>query len=247
MEKQDWKTNFKLKREILFDGGQYQEWLKGDFPIIAELPKTDGSLSSIKDKGILVGDNMRLYKRQLPLETMSYGMWGMGTPRKVRAGLSIAQGKKRGKIYFTTPVDIPILARTTDRDVIVMMSLTPMEVITLRSGIRKAKGKVAIAGLGMGWMARRVLERKSVTEVTVVEKSQGIADFFGKKLQEDYPGKVNIVVGDVYEQDYTGFDVVLVDIWNDYGDATYDRKFNELKLKSRFLKQTIWGWGESAF
>lgn len=58
----------------------------------------------------------------------------------------------------------------------VIMSDTPDEIGDHLSFIYQAKGKVLIAGLGLGVVARAVLEKKEVTSVLIVEKCQEVVD-----------------------------------------------------------------------
>jgi hypothetical protein len=83
--------------------------------------------------------------------------------------LETYHGGRKGFVGWDGPVLVPILT-TPDGTANgkVWMSLTPMEVFSQRQGIGVAKGNVLIGGLGMGWFARRVLEKKAVKHVTVV-------------------------------------------------------------------------------
>ncbi len=50
----------------------------------------------------------------------------------------------------------PPLFDTSDRVQLgaIWMSLTPMEMMTQRSGVQAARGTVVIGGLGLGWLLR---------------------------------------------------------------------------------------------
>jgi spermidine synthase len=122
----------------------------------------------------------------------------------------------------------------------VIMSLTPMEVITQRSGVRKARGNVLIGGLGMGWLTRRVCEKKNVKRVTVCEINPAIADFFGRSLVKEFR-HLDIEVVDVYDHLDTElyvYDTILMDIWPSTGGAGYDKKFRDLVV----AHPRVWGW-----
>src|SRR5579871_4800092 len=106
-------------------------------------------------------------------------------------------GKRLKRVVFNGPVTVPALVdltrwsdagdrfprRTSQRQRVihgnVWMSLTPGEMISQRSGIQRARGKVVIGGLGLGWFLRKVCERPDVEEVIVVEQSRELLDWYG--------------------------------------------------------------------
>lgn len=122
------------------------------------------------------------------------------------------------------------------------MSLTPMEVFSLRPGVKKAHGNVLIAGLGMGWMTHQILKKPEVTSVTQIEISSEIISFFGEPLRSF--NKISFLEGNVWEWlpklDLSKYDSILFDIWPKYREAKHDFKFKELKSKYR---SKVWGWG----
>ena len=80
----------------------------------------------------------------------------------------------------------------------VWMSMTPMEMLTQRSGVQAAQGTVVIAGLGMGWLLRKVSEKPSVERVIVVEKSRDLLDWFGTALCQRYSKVSDVICDDAY-------------------------------------------------
>lgn len=173
----------------------------------------------------------------------------MGMPSDVvttmRTSLAIYDGIAKTDVQFTGPVMIPMLkGPTPGRAQPFWMSLTPMEVFSLREGIRQAKGKVLCAGLGMGWMTMRILEKLDVEHVTQIELSPYVINFSGNPLQEQFPGKLNLVCADAWNYldtiDLNDFDSIIFDIWPQYGSAHLDRRFQQLKS----LHPNVWGWGD---
>jgi len=154
--------------------------------------------------------------------------------------IPLLQNRREGMVYWDQDVVIPVLL--DGRDLSVWMSLTPMEVLTLREGISLAKGTVVIGGLGMGYLLRKVCEKANVQRVIVVEKSRELLDWFGDRLCASQPKVTDVICGDAYEQ-LGQFDPetrYLFDIWPIYGDAADDAKFRAAKVKHRHL----WGWGD---
>jgi spermidine synthase len=142
---------------------------------------------------------------------------------------------------FTDEVYFPVLRDSND----VVMSLTPMEVMSQRAGLRKARGNVIMGGLGLGWLALRVLERKQVKHLTVVDNDREVIRVFGEPLKKKFGDKLLLLHGDFYEtalDDSAKYDTVLADIWNEYGEASYNRRFKEVKAKY----ERVWGWGDYA-
>lgn len=149
--------------------------------------------------------------------------------------LSIVQGKKTGKVCFDGDISIPrVCQRNRGSDtykLIPWMSITPMEILSQRGCLRFARGHVVIGGLGLGWLLRKVLARKQVTKVTLVEKSQELLDWMPiPKLM-----RLEVVCGDANEviPSLTA-DVALIDIYPDYGGNSFNRCPNI---------PHVWVWG----
>jgi hypothetical protein len=123
----------------------------------------------------------------------------------------------------------------------VWMSITPAEIISQRSAVRKATGKIVIGGLGLGWMLRKVCEKDSVEEVVVVEKSQELLDWYGYDLCRKYPKVKDVICNDIYaEVDRHSDHIFLLDIWPTFRGASKDKR---LKTCRRRLKKRLWAWG----
>lgn len=151
--------------------------------------------------------------------------------------LEVYQSKKRGYAYFTADVVIP---QITDLDFNVWMSITPMEVLTLRQGVSRARGRVVIGGLGMGWFLKKVCARPQVREVVVVEKDGDLLNWFGRRLCAAQPKVREVVHGDVL--DHVGRDpeaVYLLDIWKRYGFNGDEPQIKAAKAKGA----KVWCWG----
>jgi hypothetical protein len=171
----------------------------------------------------------------MPLHTRAY--WGFGPFAEERGykRSSISLGVRRGRCSFNDVVHIPQIVRT-GRDETVVMSLSPMEILTQRPGIKRARGKVLIGGLGMGWLARRVCEKRTVHEVTVCDISQTVIDAFAF----EHPKLRRIRCSDVWNASFDMYDSVLLDIWDSYGYAEGQRELVALKQKH----PRVWAWGD---
>lgn len=158
-------------------------------------------------------------------------------------GIPLLQNRRTGIVVWDQDVVIPVLL--DGRTLAVWMSLTPMEVFTLREGISLAKGTVIVGGLGMGYLLRKVCEKTTVERVIVVEHSRELLDWFGNDLCATYPKVTDVICGDAYAQlgkfgDQARY---LFDIWPIYGDAAVDAQFQTAKQQHRY----VWGWGDYQF
>lgn len=143
---------------------------------------------------------------------------------------------KRGKVMFDGDVLIPVLfyKDTTSP----FMSLTPMEVFTLRGGTRLAKGHVVVGGLGMGYQLREVLNRKQVQHVTLVEKDPDLVDWILPRVTtETDRQRLTVIVDDAYKViPKLTADVALIDIYHGYNGNTFTRCPSIGR---------VWVWGSS--
>ena len=243
-------------RSITFDGPNFQEWVYQALPVARNL-EPQPEWEARKDS-LAIGD-FRFYLRPFPMwrwgsryenTGFNYFLAFLDTSKQIpmRCRLKVYRGKQARYCAFSTEIHIPILAKPgaawDNHKLEPWMSLTPNEVLTQRGQIRRAKKDTAMAGLGLGWAARKVLVRKQVKHLTVYEKSEDVLKYFGASLLEDYPDKVTLVHADAYEVDWLKHDVALWDIWEDYGGASWDRKFE--KIKDAMIKdgRVCVGWGQ---
>lgn len=116
-----------------------------------------------------------------------------------------------------------------------IMSNTPAEIRDHFEFIRRARGNVLIAGLGLGVALKAILEKDDVESVTVVEISPEVIQLVGKHFESDT--RVNIVQGDIMEYKIPRgvyFDSVWFDIW-DYISAGNVPQMK--KLHRRFARR----------
>jgi hypothetical protein len=159
--------------------------------------------------------------------------------------LSTCYGSKRGRVWFTDPISFPVLYKKNTLDV--WMSVTPMEIFTCRPGVRFATGRVILGGLGLGWQLRKIAEKKSVKEIVVIEKSEDLLRWYGRKLCAEIPKVTTVMLGDVFAiakntppRDDTKW---VLDVWEEYGDAAGSSELETLRNQGH----KAWAWGESAY
>jgi spermidine synthase len=124
-----------------------------------------------------------------------------------------------------------------------MMSDTGMERISNRAFMHKAKGRVLIAGLGIGLIISNIIENPEVTEIVVIEKYQDVIDLVLPKFNNP---KLKVICADIDEwkpEKGEKFDTIYFDIW---ADITTDNLEHIKKLHNRFkLFKANDGWMNS--
>jgi len=239
--------DFKIESGVATTFSGFQEWADKELPHLTDLPVIKTSAQkTVQENARHICEQLYIYRRWLPMRgDQRWGGFLSAMVRKnARYSLDLAQGRKRGTAYFDSDVELIVMSDFRWADYEVVMSLTPMEVITLRPGLRKARGNVMIAGLGLGWFTRQVLLRKQVKHVTVVELHQGVIDLSKEWLESEFGDRVTCAQGNAYEQDYEQYDSVLFDVWNGYGNARYHRRWHEIKREVEARGARAWAWGD---
>ncbi|MBR3694557.1 MAG: hypothetical protein IKL88_08525 [Erysipelotrichales bacterium] len=122
-------------------------------------------------------------------------------------------------------LDAPYEAAVLLQDGEYWMSDTPQEANTIDPFAKKAHGKVAVFGLGIGYFVYNALLNPNVEKVCVVEYSQEVIDMFTKYLLPQFPrgGDVEIIHGDAFdyfnEEFLSKYDYCFTDIWKSNGDG----------------------------
>jgi hypothetical protein len=160
------------------------------------------------------------------------------------AALPIMSGRKRGDVMFDGDVSLPALFETGRRgwNDGPWMSLTPMEIISLRPGTSKAKGRVVVAGLGLGHQLIEVSLRRQVTSLVLIERDASLVEWLMPRLAPHLGMPVEIVVDDVWKALPTmSADVALLDTFPGYGGNAWERDRMRAKCAGRIGH--IWAWG----
>lgn len=136
--------------------------------------------------------------------------------------LAYYSGLRRGSVSFDADVTVSALFETRYVHHDPWMSLTPAEYVTLRPGVKLARGHTIVAGLGLGWQLSRVLERAQVERVTLVERDQSLIDWILPYVANPRNLEIEVVVGDARKviPEMTA-DVALIDIFATYGGNSF--------------------------
>ncbi len=243
--------NFKFSHgELLeFDAVSFQDWLDETLPQAVNLKpctlQEAGSGDSI-DLG-----KFRLLRFTLPTHSLRQNEFfgvPLGKATRTRETLRVYQGSKLAHVGFSDAVHIPVLVEPRQSgNWKVWMSLTPMEIATCRGGVRKAFGEVLLGGMGLGWMAKRIAARKQVSKLAIVDWNLDVLNFVGKALREEFPGKkIELIHDDVWKHidSHRSYDSFILDVWESYGRAEYDKYFVDLKKWCEQNDRRVWGWGD---
>ncbi|MDB5390986.1 MAG: hypothetical protein JWM11_6632 [Planctomycetaceae bacterium] len=216
-----WDENFtKFKHPLVLQGATYQPQMLFDVTPYPADPDSTPEANLVRSPNNEFAYMNRVWKR------------GQAIP--------LLQNRREGLVYWDQDVVIPVLL--DGRTLAVWMSLTPMEVLTLREGISLAKGTVVIGGLGMGYLLRKVCEKPNVHRVIVVEQSRELLNWFGDRICAEQPKVTDVICGNAYEQlgKFDSETRYLFDIWPMYEDAAADPEFQAAKRKHPH----VWGWGD---
>lgn len=91
------------------------------------------------------------------------------------------------------------------------MRLTPLEIEGCYESIKRAKGKVGVVGLGLGYFVQEILKKDKVLEVVIYEKSIEVIELYISNFGED--SRVRIINEDAFKSKSEVFDFFFVDIY----------------------------------
>ena len=93
----------------------------------------------------------------------------------------------------------------------ILMKISPMEIESSYMFIKKAKGKVGIVGLGLGYVAWELSKKEDVEEIIVYEIEKDVIDLYYLNFPTNE--KIKIINEDAYKAKKRNFDYFYVDIY----------------------------------
>lgn len=124
--------------------------------------------------------------------------------------------------YFADSFDYPALAR----DGRVWMTITPLEIETMRPHIARARGKIAVMGLGLGYYAYMASLKTCVESITVVESDPQVISLFRDHILPQFPYREKLRISRYDAFDFARnslpggkYDYVFCDLWHDAADG----------------------------
>lgn len=129
----------------------------------------------------------------------------------------------------------------------VVMSDTPSEWRDHCGIVAIAEGRVLVAGLGIGMVARALLRKPEVTHLTVVELAPEVIELTAPHLKALYGDKLEVVQGDILEwkpPKDARWDCGWYDIWDDISpDNLPDMKRLHRRFGTKVRYQASWARG----
>jgi hypothetical protein len=134
-----------------------------------------------------------------------------------------------------------------------MMSDAPYEARSNTDIIRMARGKVLIAGLGLGMILVPILRKRNVSHVTIVEQSAGVIHLVEPGLERwwnhqatigAHPAPFEVSCGDIFKwvpPEKAKYDTIYFDIWptictdNLKEIATLKRRFGKYRKPDAWM------------
>lgn len=121
-----------------------------------------------------------------------------------------------------------------------MMSDTPAERWDHYAVVKLAKGRVLVAGLGLGVVLNALLRKSEIQHVTILEKDADVIALVAPHYQAKANGRLTIVHADVFEwvpPKGERWDVVWFDIWPNMCE---DHLPEMTRLKRKFARRAAW-------
>ncbi len=91
------------------------------------------------------------------------------------------------------------------------MRISPHEIQGAYESIKRAKGRVGVLGLGLGYFVQEICKKENVEEVLVYETSEEIIDLYLENFGEN--PKIKIIKGDGFKAKKESFDFFYSDIY----------------------------------
>lgn len=201
-----WTSDIRWQKRLVIQASTYQP-----IPLFNVLPTHERPNDSPPETRAVSADGRWLYMNRI-------------LPRGY--ALKTYNGRSQGSVIFDGPVIIPALYESWSaakgeygwkEDP--WMSLTPMELLSLRNGTRLAKGITIVAGLGLGHQLIEVSKRRQVKRLILVEGSRSLVEFVLPAVQAQMARPLDeIHIGNAYEiVPHLAADVALIDIFPRYG------------------------------
>lgn len=127
----------------------------------------------------------------------------------------------------------------------VLMSDSPQETFLLNKGVKDAKGNVLIGGLGLGYVASKIIAKPNVKSVTVVELEKDIIDM----VQPYIDDRIKVIHMDLFKYLESGvakFNYAYFDIWYTTSERDWLKYVLPLRrlIWKKYGKKKINCWGE---
>lgn len=125
------------------------------------------------------------------------------------------------------------------------MTITPHEIRTTSSAIKKSFGNVLTYGLGLGYFTYMAHLKDNVKSVTVVEKDERVIELFTKYIlpQFEHKDKIKIICEDAFSFAHnntskTFYDFIFADTWHDPSDGI--EMYEKFKSAEKYSPDSVY-------
>ncbi len=229
-----------LVRKHNVQGGQFPEALYDDITKNSRIFHKDSFAQDPYRKNIKYAEGSTLRYALSEQSYQPYELFLYNTPKTVGSGVLIP-----ALAAFDCKWSYPCLKDGEK----VLRSLTPYEIQTRQDAIEKAKGRVLVLGLKMGYYTYMAHRKESVEKVTVIEEDAALIEWFRQTIlpQFEHPEKVEVIQADpaAYMESCAeeSFDLCFVDLWENHLDA--EAYFRIRKVCKRFGMKKMEYWIEA--
>ena len=151
-------------------------------------------------------------------------------------------------VFFDTTFSFPAITQYNNE----WMAIKPNEIETMQEAIQQISGNVVTFGLGLGYFAYMVSEKKTVRQITIVEKDKTVISLFQTHILPQFPhhNKIRITQADAFEYVATQmpeqkYNYAFTDLWHDVSDG-YPLYLKMKKLESLHPETVFLYWIEDA-
>jgi spermidine synthase len=111
----------------------------------------------------------------------------------------------------------------------VIMSNTPDEIRDFIRFVHKANGSILVNGLGLGVLLKALLEKETITDITVIEKEQDVINLVAPYIKDD---RVTIICANAFDY-IPPKDKKYNYVWHDIWDNICADNLKEMKTLHR--------------
>lgn len=150
-----------------------------------------------------------------------------------------------GTYYVRNPQGIPVTDLKIGKETVMVDD--PLQWYGMQDLAKHCKGKVLVAGLGLGLIIHALQDNRDVTEIHVIERDLDVISLMADNLPQENR-KWQIIHADAFWYlEHTGekYDTVVMDIW--WGSASHEIGIGmmiaqtQVKLRQSDARLMIWG------
>ena len=130
---------------------------------------------------------------------------------------ALFSGVKPEKVIFYEPVTFHYLREDGN----ILMSDIPEEQYDHIHVVEKCSGTVLVAGLGLGYIATLLSQKKSVNKVIIVELNKDVIELVWKHIKTSKMEIIHKDIWDYLKETKQRFDYVYLDTWSGTGETEF--------------------------